>query len=85
MKNSVVPSITKDELTNSETFACVELDMCSDKYPWIYSTSYWSGSANDAIDVWYVNSFGVFSSIKYCVNDSIFGVRPVIIISKSLF
>ena len=76
--------ITKDELTDSETFACVGLDMCSDKYPWIYSTSYWSGSARDTYYVWYVSSDGILYYDKYR-NDYDFGVRPVIIISKSLF
>ena len=76
--------ITKDELTNSETFACVEYDYCSDKYPWIYSTSYWSGSANGSHDVWGVHSIGDFN-YDYYSYDADFGVRPVIIISKSNF
>ena len=76
--------ITKDELTNSETFACVEYDYCSDKYPWIYSTSYWSGSASDNNFVWNVNSLGKFGYGDFD-NDLGAGVRPVIIISKSNF
>ena len=76
--------ITKDELTNSETFACVEYDYCSDKYPWIYSTSYWSGSANDTDSVWDVYSNGGFRSNNY-YNVYIFVVRPVIVISKDYF
>ena len=76
--------ITKDELTNSETFACVEYDYCSDKYPWIYSTSYWSGSASGTSGVWIVSSSGYFIVDSYIyVNYN--GVRPVIIISKSNF
>ena len=76
--------ISYDELTDSETFACVEFDYCSDKYPWIYSTSYWSGSADDANYVWNVISIGRFYSIEYDY-DSNFGVRPVIVISKDYF
>ena len=75
--------ITKDELI--ETFACVELDMCSDKYPWIYSTSYWSETARDTDYVWTVVSNGRFVDHNSYSNDSNFGVRPVIIISKSNF
>ena len=75
--------ISYDELTDSETFACVEYDYCSDKYPWIYSTSYWSGSANSSNRVWNVDSNGYFGS--YYSYDNNFGVRPVIIISKSNF
>ena len=76
--------ISYEELTDSETFACVKYGMCSDKYPWIYSTSYWSGSAAYASAVWRVNSDGHFTNNGfYCEND--FGVRPVIVISKSNF
>ena len=76
--------INFDELTDSETFACVDWDYCSDKYPWIYSTSYWSGTADDPGSVWYVDSNGGFISYDYDYGDDL-GVRPVIIISKSLF
>ena len=76
--------ITKDELTDSETLACVEDDYCSNKYPWIYSTSYWSGSADNTYSVWNVTSNGYFNGNIYNY-DSNFGVRPVIIISKSNF
>ena len=76
--------ISYDELTDSETFACVEYDSCSSKYPWIYSTSYWSGSADDAFGVWIVISSGIFG-YSDCGNVSNFGVRPVIVISKDYF
>ena len=77
--------ISNDELTDSETFACVEYDYCSDKYPWIYSTSYWCGSANDAYDVCGVGSSGNFVNSDRYDYDLEFGVRLVIIISKSNF
>ena len=73
--------ISFDELTDSETFACVEYGKCSDKYPWIYSTSYWSGSANTSNSVWFVISNGNFGPSNYS-DDAGFGVRPVIIISR---
>ena len=76
--------ISYDELTDSETFACVEYDSCSSKYPWIYSTSYWSGSAYDTSLVWRVDSNGSFN-LSRCNYGSDRGVRPVIIISKSNF
>ena len=76
--------ISYDELTDSETFACVEYDSCPSKYPWIYSTSYWSGSACGTDGVWRVLSDGRFDSRSYGDDDSV-GVRPVIIISKSNF
>ena len=77
--------ISNDELTDSETFNCVEYGYCSDKYPWIYSTSYWSWSANNYPGiVWGVDSNGGFDH-DYFDDDDYFGVRPVIIISKSNF
>ena len=76
--------ISYDELTDSETFACVESDSCSSKYRWIYSTSYWSGSASDDGNVWIVSSNGRFGNNYYSIV-SYYGVRPVIIISKSNF
>ena len=77
--------ISYDELTDSETFACVEYNYCSDKYPWIYSTSYWSGSARDSLYVWYVYSSGIFHFYDLYDLDGDFGVRPVIVISKDYF
>ena len=74
--------ITKDELTSDE-IGCSEDDYtCTGSdYPWIYSTSYWSGSDDDAYCVWSVDSDGNFCSSDYDY-DSDFGVRPVIIISR---
>ena len=76
--------ISYDELTDSETFACVEMGLCSDKYPWIYSTSYWSGSAYATFSVWIVFRDGNFNNYGYSHAYSL-GVRPVIIISKEYF
>ena len=78
--------ITKDELT-SEEIGCSATDYtCTGSaYPWIYSTTYWSGSANDTNLVWSVSSSGTFISGSGYDNDYAFGVRPVIIISKSNF
>ena len=77
--------ITKDELT-SEEIGCSATDCtCTESaYPWIYSTSYWSGSAGNTFNAWRVSSDGHFRDDRYN-RDSIFGVRPVIIISKSNF
>ena len=76
--------ISFDELTDSETFACEEYDYCSDKYPWIYSTSYWSGSSNGTNHVRSVDDSGAFDSYN-CGDDVNFGVRPVIVVNKSIF
>ena len=73
--------ITKEEL---ETLGCMVDSGCSDNYPWIYSTSYWSGSAYDAYHVWRVRSTGDIGDID-CNLDFGFGVRPVIEIPLSEF
>ena len=75
--------ITKEELIglgcNDSEYTCTGTD-----YPWIYSTSYWSGSARNTIPVWYVSSDGSFDN-SYFNYDSGVGVRPVIVISKDYF
>ena len=77
--------ITKDELTSDEIGCSATNKTCTGSaYPWIYSTTYWSGSADSTDHVWIVDSNGYFyySDFNY---DGDFGVRPVIIISKSNF
>ena len=69
--------ITKNELIDANTFACVEHSSCSNDYPWIYSTSYWSGTMNDN-EVWAIYSDNVFSKFTYYHSGRDFGVRPVI-------
>ena len=48
---------------------------------WVYSTSYWLGSANSYDYVGVVHSFGDFSSQHYDA-DNEYGVRPIIILEK---
>ena len=76
--------ITKDELVN--TFGCNESEnTCTGSaYPWIYATTYWSGSASDSDIVWYVISTGSFD-YSTSASDYGAGVRPVIVISKDYF
>ena len=76
--------ITKDELVN--TFGCNESKYtCMDSaYPWIYATTYWSGSAYNNNSVWDVLSNGSFGNYGYSIDYGA-GVRPVIVISKDYF
>jgi len=74
--------ISYDELANSETFACEKYEHCSNKYSWIYSTSYWTGSLDVTGFIWYVGSDNSFNVADY-INGSELGVRPVIVIPKS--
>ena len=46
---------------------------------WIYSTSYWSGSARDSSYIWHVGSSGYLHDVKYSSGRS-YGIRPVIIL-----
>ena len=74
--------ITKEEL---ETLGCSSSSYsCSRAPSWVYATSYWSGSALDSDNVWFVFSNGGFNGSYYSIND-IFGCRPVIVISKDYF
>ena len=73
--------ITYEEL---ESLGCSGSDnSCSEAPEWVYATTYWSGSAYNAYDVWFVGSYGGFGGDFYS-SDSRYGVRPVITISKSL-
>lgn len=51
-------------------------------YNWMYSTSYWSGSAYGDTHIWYVRSDGYFDHTNYDF-ENVLGVRPVIVISSS--
>lgn len=71
--------ITLEELKklgcNTDTNSCL-----SSEYEWIYSTTYWSGSASGSISIWYVDMSGMLKSYG---NGGIgkSGLRPVINIS----
>ena len=58
---------------------------CNDsKYQWVYSTSYWTGSAHNSKDIWNVGTSKILGAVSY--NDSVrLGIRPIIIISMSNF
>ena len=74
--------ITYEEL---ESLGCSGSDnSCSEAPEWVYATTYWSGSAHDILHVWNVFSDGYFVNSYYYDNDFLYGVRPVITISKSL-
>ena len=55
---------------------------CANTNPWVYTTSYWTGSPNATDDVWLVGSDASFDR-RYCFNDAFYGVRPFITISAS--
>ena len=76
---------TTSELID-EQFGCnLTTKECITSFNWIYSTSYWTGSSYDSSNIWCVHTNG---SINYASYDSAYityGVRPVLVISKSLF
>ena len=76
--------ITKDELESNDIGCSSTDNTCSGAPSFIYETSYWSGSALSTDLVWFVYSDGFFVSDYYFDADG-YGVRPVIIISKSNF
>ena len=74
--------ITKSEL---ETLGCISNDeSCSDAPSWVYSTSYWTGTAYSSSDTFFVFSYARFGN-AYCLGEALFGVRPVIEIPTSEF
>ena len=55
---------------------------CENAPSWVYSTTYWLGSAGDYNGVWYVGSIGDFGNGNFN-DDYDFGVRPVIVVPTS--
>ena len=74
--------ITKEELL-SEEIGCTT-SSCSGAPSFIYASSYWVGSAYSTIRIWTVSSSNSLTNYSY---ESVerHGVRPVIVVSKSLF
>ena len=78
-------NVTGDAITADEIKSLCNLSgggTCTNTNPWVYTTSYWSGSTDGSYTVWYVRSNGIFDNDVF-VNEFTFGVRPVIIISES--
>ena len=72
--------MTYEELTD---LGCNgDTSYCTSAPSWVYSTNYWTASASDNGSVWHVLSYDDFS-IGYLDMTGIFGLRPVITISKS--
>lgn len=80
--------IYKSELNDTSTFNCIDNGICSTTYPWIYSTAYWVDMPNnpDSLNAWNISrsSTQILGRTGYKLN-YIAGVRPVIVISKSVF
>ena len=74
--------ITKAELESLGCDGTNNYTCSSSTYPWVYTTSYWSGSPFFTNDVWGVNSNADFDN-NYYLNGYNYGVRPVITISAS--
>ena len=72
--------ITKDELS---AFGCSWNKYCSTNYPFIYSTSYWTGTASNSEYIYGVFNDGLMDIYSY--GSYFYGVRPVIVISKDNF
>lgn len=57
---------------------------CADTSPWVHSTSYWTGSAYNNSFMYVVYSKGSFTNDSLSTV-SVYGVRPVIKVSKTFF
>ena len=72
--------ITKEEL---EELGCnSSKEVCTGAPSWVTNTSYWTGTAVDTNKLYCVYKYNVFASRLYSYKEW-FGVRPVIIISKT--
>lgn len=75
--------ITIDQLDklecSSENYSCLNTS-----HKWVYATSYWTRTSSNDYSVWALYSSGHFGDRQYSSAD-IFGVRPVVTISKNLF
>lgn len=66
-------------------FGCVyENSSCSNAPDWIFSTSYWTGTAKDAEYIYAVSSLSAFFADP-CYYWGTFGVRPVVEIPLTEF
>ena len=73
--------ITLEELIS---LGCVpSSNSCGGAPNWVYSSTYWSGSAETNNKVWYVASNSNSYATTY--SNNIYGVRPVIIVNKKDF
>jgi len=67
----------------AEDFGCVDAASCTAAPSWVYSNSYWLGSADYYDYVWFVGSDGAFDAYYFNYEDFGCGVRPVITVLKS--
>lgn len=76
--------ITYDELEN---LGCSGDDYsCREAPDWVYSTTYWSGTASSSLTLWGVYSKGAFNqSYNFFTDKASFGCRPVIEMPLSEF
>ena len=75
--------ISLEEISDSETFDCENLSTCSDRYPFIYSTSYWTGGKTVTLKFGMTEG-GFYDMFHADVNDYL-GVRPVVVVPKDTF
>ena len=92
LNNTYGTNITGDAITKAELESPLGCNRSSttcsgSSYPWVYTTSYWTKSfeyMDDIENILTISSDGEFST-EVDMNRTLFGVRPVIIISESAF
>ena len=72
-------------MKDTSTFNCPFDELCSTRYPWVYSTSYWTMSDSDFGGPYtaVVLSWGRLTDTYDYLN--CFGVRPVIVVPRDSF
>lgn len=74
--------ISYEEVTDASIGCVGQYSYSCPQNTFITSTSYWTESAKDQDDVWTIISSGSFTDYGFS-NDTLLGVRPVIVIPKS--
>ena len=83
--SSIGASINKARIMTYEeaiNFGCQPSGNCSSSYPWIYSTTYWIGSAYNSDTMWRISTNNLLDKDKDYY-DVARGIRPIIEIDTS--
>lgn len=77
--NSMVEKVRLIKLEEALSYICDEDDDKCDQseYSWILNTSYWTGTADDVYNIYYISKDGAVDVAK-SIESSKYGVRPVI-------
>lgn len=74
--------ISREELTDYNTFNCEDFGSCYGGYSWLSTSAYWTGYIENSTTIFIISTWNTMPEMEY---SSFSGVRPVIVISKDYF